>query len=322
MHRALALIVALTALVVPSGCGSTARHGGSPQPAKAPKASVKRLAAHPIGVLPAAVQLPAVTPRGADLLVAGGLTAANTSTAAVVAVRNGRARAAGTLPAPEHDLAAATIRGRAYAFGGGDGAGSRANIISLAAGTIRSVGNLPVAASDVSAAAVGGTAYIVGGYDGARPLRSIVAFDPRRGAHLVARLPAPLRYTATVSFDGRVLIAGGTDGTHVSRDIVGFDPVTRKTAHVATLPTPVAHASAAVLGGALFVIGGRTTVTGGQTSVIWKIDPTTGRTTPAGRLPEPLSDTAAVTTGRTITVLGGRDSAGRARNQILSLRRR
>src|SRR5689334_23110889 len=122
------------------------------------------LAERPVGSLPAAVQDAAATRTGAGVLLLGGLTSTDTSTAAIVRVSAG---------------------GRSPAV----------------------VGTLPAPSSDQSAAAIGRDAYVVGGYTGSNWLNTIVAWRPGGKAHVVARLPFPLRYAAVTAVEGRLLIA-------------------------------------------------------------------------------------------------------------------
>src|SRR5207253_1388986 len=96
--------------------------------------------------------------------------------------------------------------------------------------------------------AVGDTAYIVGGYTGTKWLDTIVAWKPGGRAHVVARLPMPVRYAAVAAAGGRVVIAGGSlpSGT-ASRDVYSFDPRSGAVRRIGVLPAATTHAAAAAL---------------------------------------------------------------------------
>jgi N-acetylneuraminic acid mutarotase len=151
------------------------------------------------------------------------------------------------------------------------------------------------------------------------PLRTIVAFTPATGAHVVATLPRPLRYAAVAAVDGHVLIAGGTSGVVAERSILSFDPATRSVRQIGELPYPVTHAAAASLNGSLYVLGGRSESLSGQRSSILAIDPRSGAVRPAGHLPEALSDMGATSLAGHILAVGGRNSAGGVYDRALTL---
>jgi Kelch motif len=263
--------------------------------------------------LPNPVQDPAATalPGGGALLL-GGLDQADTSVATIVRVHDGTARASGALPAALHDATAATVAGHAYLFGGGN-LGSSAAI--LRGGHVRA-GELPVAASDVAAATVGDTVYVVGGFDGAQALNTIVAWRPGHPAHVVGRLPQPLRYAAVTAIAGKVLIAGGTSGDGAQREILAFDPVIRRVRRLGLLPEAITHAAAGTLSGHALVLGGRGSGLSTQSRRIIAIDPVSGHAAIVGRLPLALSDVGSASLGDRVLLAGGRDRGGRVRDEL------
>ena len=91
---------------------------------------------------------------------------------------------------------------------------------------------------------------------------------------------------------------------------------------IGRLPQAVTHAAGAALGGRFYVLGGRGDDLASQRATILAVDPASGRVTQAGRLPEALSDLSAGSFRDHATVVGGRDAAGRARDEIWSLRPR
>jgi len=246
------------------------------------------------------------------VLLAGGLTPADTSSDALTIVGRAGVRSLGRLPTAFHDSAAASIGRAVYLFGGGDGAAQLDRILRIdGAGTVTTAGRLPSPSSDQAATALEGTAYIVGGYTGTRWLDTIVAFRPGRRPHVVAHLPTPVRYAAVAASAGRIVIAGGSlpSGT-ASRTVYTFEPRSRSVHRVAWLPAPTTHAAAAAVGSTVFVIGGRGSVVGTPTDRIVAIDLPRGRVRPGGRLSAPLSDLAAVQLAGRIVVAGGRSASG------------
>ena len=297
-----------------TGCGS----GGDPSPGTtvgaAGRSAVHRphravpvtLVARARAALPAGIQDAAVAPWRGGLLMAGGLTPADVSTADVAVLRAGRSTALSRLPLALHDAAAAQIGGDVYLFGGGDGISQHDEIQRVAPGAPATVAHLPAPSSDQSGATLGKTAYIVGGYTGTRWLDTIVAWRPGSPAHVVGRLPTALRYAAVTAADGRIVIAGGsTPAGTASRSVLVFDPADGRTRRVGALPQPTTHAAAATLDGRAYVIGGRGAVLDTPTDRIVAVDPRSGRVTLAGRLPSPLSDLSAGTVGSEIVVVGG-----------------
>jgi DNA-binding beta-propeller fold protein YncE len=260
---------------------------------------------------------PAVARRFVVLF--GGLSAADTSTNGVIRADATGSHTVGALPTAIHDAAAATLAGRAYEFGGGNGVAQLDQIVRAPATT---VGRLPQPSSDQTAAAIGDTAYVVGGYTGTHWLDTIVAFDPRRGAHVVAHLPTALRYAAVTAARGRLIVAGGSlpDGT-ASGAIYSWTPGQARVRLLARLPATTTHASAAALGDVAYVIGGRGASLDTPTDRIVAVNVRTGRVRIAGRLPEPTSDAPAAALGDRILVLGGR-TAGGTTDAIVSVIRR
>ena len=247
------------------------------------------------------------------MLLLGGLTAADTSTDAVVAVGRSVSRPIGRLPFAVHDAGGARLGSMVYLFGGGDGVRQHDEIIRVdpSSGATAVVGRLPAPSSDQAAATVGGTAYIVGGYTGTRWLDTIVAWRPGGRARVVGHLPTPLRYAAVTSVGGRLVIAGGSkaDGT-ASSAILEFAPTSGRVVRLGRLPAAITHAAAAAIEGIAYVIGGRSATVGTPTAAIVSVDIRTRRVRSSGRLPVALSDLAAVPTAGGILVAGGRGAAG------------
>jgi YVTN family beta-propeller protein len=275
-----------------------------------------------VGRMPAPVQLPAMAalPGGAAMSM-GGLDAGDASVSAIVRLDPRlRARSVGTLPAAQHDAAAAGFGGRVFFFGGGDAGATTDAVLDVRGGNAsRRVARLPAAASDVEAATVGDTAYVIGGFTGTRPLRTIVAYRPGRSPRVVAELPRPLRYAAVARVGPAVLVAGGTSGAAAVSDVLRFDPATGRVRRIARLPAAVTHAAGVALGGRFYVVGGRGDGLSSQRRAILSVDPASGRVRRAGRLPVALSDLGASTVGDHAVVLGGRDRQGTVHDGIYRL---
>jgi YVTN family beta-propeller protein len=259
------------------------------------------------GSLAAPMQDQSSAYRAGGVWLVGGLTAADTSSPAVLQLRGSRVSAVGSLPTGIHDSAAVALGGSVYLFGGGTSANTQAATIYRisTSGGVSVAGTLPVGSSDQSAAAIGGTAYVVGGYTGSVWLSTIVAWRPGSASRVAAHLPFPLRYAAVAAVDGRLVIAGGSleDGS-ASRAILMFSPgkgVTR----IGELPAPTTHAAAAAIGRFVYVIGGRGANLDTPTGRIVGIDPQARRTWAAGSLGTPRSDLAAISLGPRILLAGG-----------------
>ena len=287
----------------------------SPAAARHPAPRANELAVSSTSKLAAPLQdAAAASLAGAGVLLAGGLTPADTSSDALTVVRRVGVRSLGRLPTALHDGAAASIGDAFYLFGGGDGVAQLDGILRIdRAGRVTTVGRLPSPSSDQAATTVDGTAYVVGGYTGSRWLDTIVAWRPGSQARVVGRLPSPVRYAAVTAVHGRILVAGGSLPAGSASDaLLAFDPVTGRTRRVGRLPAPTTHAAAATLGMLAYVVGGRGASVGTPTTRIVSVAIGSGRVRPAGRLRAPGSDLAAVAAGNRILVFGGRGPAGTA----------
>jgi YVTN family beta-propeller protein len=264
------------------------------------------------GALPAPLQDPSSAVSGSRVVLAGGLTAADTSTDGILAAGTATARTLGRLPSARHDTAAAALGGNVYVFGGGNGVAQLDDVVRITpSGATSIVAHLPAASSDSTAAAVGNTAYVVGGYTGTRWLDTIVAYTPGAAPHVVAHLPFTVRYTAVSAAGSRLVIAGGSleNGT-ASSAVLAFDPHTRRVRRIGTLPAPTTHAAAATLGGEVYLVGGRGAGLDTPVTSIVGIDPKTGKVRNAGSLTTARSDLAVQTLGGRIVVYGGHAASG------------
>src|SRR5204862_33029 len=152
-----------------------------------------------------------------------------------------------------------------------------------ASGRAARAGRRPAASSDSAAAAIGGTAYVIGGYTGTHWLDTIVAWRPGGVAHVVAHLPATLRYAAVTAVGGRLVVAGGSleNGT-ASDAVLEYVPGAKRVVRIGRLPAPTTHAAAATLDGVAYVIGGRGAALDSPTTRVVSVDPRTHRVRPVG----------------------------------------
>jgi YVTN family beta-propeller protein len=313
----IAAIVAAVVLRHPSRTAAstveTTQPVAAPTPVRARPPAIRLLAEHVTGALPAPLQDPAAAVVGRRAILLGGLTAADTSSDAVISANARVGRAIGSLPSARHDTAAATLAGNVYLFGGGNGVAQLDDILRVdpATGHATLVSHLPAGSSDSSAAAIGGTAYVVGGFTGTRWLDTIVAWRPGAAARVVAHLPHALRYAAVAVAGNRLVIAGGSleDGT-ASSDVLAFTPSSGRVVRLGKLPAPTTHAAAAALGSVVYVIGGRGATLGSATDRIVAIDVASRRVRPAGTLTVARSDLAATNVGGSILVFGGHAASG------------
>jgi Kelch motif len=247
-----------------------------------------------IGSLPQVVsKASAVALPGGRLMVLGGEVGGGSTNSVLVGTPQ-HLRAAGRLPAPTHDAAAALLGSSIYLFGGGQSISVDTIDRVSAAGVARSAGHLDEPLSDLGAAVVGGKAYLVGGYTGSRYASAILRYDGGGRTSTVARLPAGTRYAGVAVLGDRILVAGGLVPSGTSSSVYSVDPASGSVRRVATLPAPEAHAGMAALGNALYLVGGRQVLRIVGRSV-----------TVAARLPVALSDPAVVALGGRIVIVGG-----------------
>src|SRR5579885_692369 len=249
---------------------AVSRRGGS-------RSGQRRLVERGVRSLPAPVQdEAAVGLGGGQVMLLGGLTAADTSRTDIWIAGLHRDRRVGSLPTGLHDTAAVRLGNSIYLFGGGTAANTQSDEIfrvPLTGSPVTVAGRLPAPSSDQSTAAIGGTAYVVGGYTGSRWLDTIVAWRPGRAARVVAHLPTGLRYAAVTVVGGRLVIAGGSlPNGSASVAVLVYRPG-GGVGRIGRLPAPTTHAAAATIGATAYVIGGRGAVLDTPTARIVAVDP-------------------------------------------------
>ena len=216
------LVLGAVVAVVAAGCAASSKHPATTTTRHVTKrASIARVvpvtvAEHVLGDLAAPVQDATSAPWRGGAILAGGLSAADTSTSNVVLVR-----APGSvypLPLALHDATSAALGHAVYLFGGGDGVHQLDGIIRVAPGPPGTVARLPAPSSDQAGAVWGGAEYVVGGYTGTRWLNTIVSWRPGHAARVVGHLPVALRYAAVAAVAGQNRDRGRLDpGGHGQR---------------------------------------------------------------------------------------------------------
>jgi N-acetylneuraminic acid mutarotase len=250
-----------------------------------------------------------VTTTGGRILLLGGLTRSDTSTAAIVQTdpTTGASASVGALAQAVHDAAATTVGSRATVFGGGSARTSDA-VQAFSGATAHVIGRLPQPRSDLTAATVGSTSYIVGGFDGRALVPDVDATNDGVHFRVIGRLLEGVRYPAVAAVGSDIWVIGGQRGTAEGANGTEVDVIQRidsKSGAVTVaghMPQPLAHAMAFSLGDRLYVAGGRTTT--GPVDTIWAVAPD-GAVTNAGRLPSRRSDAGIAVLGSTAWLLGG-----------------
>jgi N-acetylneuraminic acid mutarotase len=265
--------------------------------------------------LPAPVYRTVAVAAGGRIYVLGGhdVSGGTITDVEVFDPVRGVARRAGSLMLPTHGAAAATLGGRILVFGGASV--SVHDVVQQffpSSGRSRVVGHMPGVRADVTATVVGKRVILAGGFDGVGPQSSVWVTRDGRSFTVVTHLPQPVRYPAVAAVGNLVyvfggLISGGEYTGTFSSAIQRVDLRSGTARVVGHLPTPLAHAMAAVVRGRIYVLGG--SAPGGPSDHIRRFDPARNRTRPAGRLPRPLTDAGVATLGSTVYLLGGISTA-------------
>jgi hypothetical protein len=269
--------------------------------------------------LPAAVSGEAVTERGGEIYVIGGIDALDSSTSEIVALPGGlRPRRAGALSEAKHDLAAVQLAGRTLVLGGGAAIELDAAEALSTQNSGTRIGTLPSARSDLSAVAVGGAAYVLGGYNGAEPLADVLRTTDGLRYTAIGRLPVPVRYAAVAVFGTQIYTFGGelADGRDTNA-IQRIDTRTGAARVAGRLPGRVSHASAIVLGRMAYVLGGRSH--GVALRRIVAFDPPSGNARLAGRLPLAVTNAAAIDSGTAGYLIGGIDATEQTLDTVITV---
>lgn len=264
--------------------------------------------------LPAPLAREAVSQNGgSSVLVSGGLTSGDTTTARAywLNLSTGYRRYVAPLGVPVHDTAGAMILRSDKPLVIGGGSSSSDDVVQEYHGKTNTwtvVGHLPDVRSDLTVVRAAGSWYVVGGYNG-RQVADPAVLASKDGTSWTteAQLKKPVRYPATAATGQSIWVFGGERNGVQTDTVQRIDLSTGKTKVVAHLPQPLGHASAITAGGfngRILLCGGRTN-SGGVSKVCRWFDTATMTFSTAGRLPWPVADSAVAIQGSTIYLLGG-----------------
>ncbi len=294
-----ALIVALTSL---TGSGSPHRRD-TPKPVAAPRGTDAPIPAVEAGVLPWTLQSPVSREvvlaggRGA-LLVAGGLTAGGSTTAAVFSIdaKTGNETTMGALIPGVHDAAGAIIKGNATVVAGGAPALTAA---------VQQFTAPPDAGTDdppppgwTTGSQLPGTAPVV--ITGQTTV--VAAPTPIRAAQ-VGSLPGPRADLTAVTVGATTYVIGGYDGTNPDADILSTTEGTHYSV-AGKLAVPVRYPAVAAVDGKIYIMGGEAS-SGAAVDTVQVFDPRNGHTEVAGRLASAVAGASAFNLQGHIYVAGG-----------------
>src|SRR5438128_892250 len=262
--RALGLVL-LSAALLATACPKT-RNTGSASPTPAPGGTptgAVRATMSPI-TLPAARYRTAGAALGGNVYVLGGLDAGGAPSADVFRIEPLKAKAgpAGRLQTPTQGGAAVPIGTRVVVFGGAGGPPQDlVQQFDPATGATTVVGHLPAPRADAAATPVGNETLVLGGFDGSAPVSDVLATADGTSFHRVGSLKVAVRDPAVTVVGTTVYLFGGLvsgepyRGTFATA-VQSYNITTGLSRVAGNLPTPLAHARAAVIGGQVLVMGG------------------------------------------------------------------
>ncbi|MGH9055982.1 MAG: Kelch repeat-containing protein, partial [Acidimicrobiales bacterium] len=323
-RRRLTVVGVAVAGVVAIAVFATGGGSGRKDPAGATASKAKQSGPPQLVASMASWQLPeplsrtVALPVGGSIVVLGGLTGTgNATTADITRIDpvSGRSQTVGSLPAAVHDAAGAVLGSRYLVFGGGAAdvtSAVQAYSPDTPAGQPPAsvVGQLPSRRADLaSATAPDGRVYLAGGYDGTAWAPEVLETRDGKSFSVVGRLRVPVRYPAVAVAAGKVWIVGGATGAGGDTNAIQtIDLNTHEIAVSGHLPTALAHASAAEIGGTIYLFGGRS----GSIALdgVWRLDTATASFTQVGTIPVPTSDMSAAVMGETVYLVGGEGQTG------------
>ena len=217
--------------------------------------------------------------------------------------------AAGALPAPVQDAAAAPWNGGAVLVGGltASDVSTDQIVVATRAGA-RVVGHVPGAFHDSALVRLGRLVYAFGGGNGLAQLDQILRIDPATGAaERVGSLPAPSSDQAAAALGGTAYVVGGYTGAHWLDTVVAWRPghAARVVAH---LPRALRYAAVTAAGSRIVIAGG-SLETGAASSAVYTYTPGASHVVFLGHLPAPTTHAAAASIGGVAYVIGGRGAA-------------
>ena len=163
------------------------------------------------------------------------------------------------VPTPRSEVAAATMNGKIYVFGGfGSGATANEEYDPLT-NTWRGRAPIPRGVNHAAAQAFGGKIYLIGGFDGSfRPVDTVWAYDPEIDAWTrKADLPTPRGALGASVVKGKIYAIGGRGFEGDVGTTEEYDPATDTWRTRSLMPTPRDHIAISVVDDKIYVIGGR-----------------------------------------------------------------
>jgi hypothetical protein len=141
--------------------------------------------------LPAAVSRPTVFAAAGELLVVGGLTAADTTTQAILRVdlTQGAVNPAGQLPIPVHDAAGAVVDRRDLTFGGGSTAVTSLVQDVTPGAAPQVISHLPQPRADLVAISDNNIGHVLGGFNGTQGSTAILRTRDGKTFAVIGTLP-------------------------------------------------------------------------------------------------------------------------------------
>jgi N-acetylneuraminic acid mutarotase len=192
--------------------------------------------------------------------------------------------------------------------------------VGAGGGASQPIGDLPAARADHVAAVVNNTAYVLGGgQEAVRLVPQVVATTDGTTWRSAGTLAAPVRYPAVAVVGGSIYLFGGVQSTGMpdSSAIQRYDPASGTTTVVGQLPTPLSHATAVVLHGAVFLLGGFANNV--ITAQALRVDLPAATVTGVGTLPAAVSDAAAVSINDNALLVGGQGASSAPVDTIVAL---
>ena len=212
-----------------------------------------------LGSVPQAFHDAAGAILGRNVLVFAGGPVTGTNVVQSFDLRSKQGRVTSHLPRALSDLSAAVVGGKIYLVGGYDGVAAQRTIYETSDGrTFRVAGRLPVGLRYPAVTTVGNAVLIAGGESSKGPVPTVYRFDPStRKIRVLARLPVPLGHAAAFAFRTDFYVAGGRDrGDRALRSVYVVDSLRGRVRAMPPLPTAVADAGAARVGGNVWLVGG------------------------------------------------------------------
>lgn len=223
------------------------------------------------------------------------------------------------LPTALEGVAAASLNGKIYLFGGSGPAGYSDAIYAFTPAqgakpaTLARVATLPAAMHDAAAATGKSGIHVCGG--GQAVGSSGIYLWNGSTLQLAAHLPAPFSDMAGVTVNGRPYCLGGWTGTTYSTAIYAVSGAAPKV--LTHLATAVRYGAAAAIPGGILVAGGELANGARTSSIQWiPMGTTAGTPVPIAALPYLVDKAMAAAVGPTALVAGGCQAGGQARRAI------